>query len=364
MERQKVYDYIRVLACLCIIGIHSTGRSSYEFNEIWEIVDYILHDFFRISLPVFFLLSGALLLSGRKQESVGEFYKRRFIKIVLPFFVYSLFYAVWVNQNFRLLDCFSVETWKNIIKNILPGIKGTLETYQAVPLWFVYTIIGIYIVAPFLKVMLQNMDEKMLKTLAVVLFVMRCIKNYVPVWFGLKIGVDYIFSGWILYFILGYIIIQPWMEKYYKWIAVSGALAFGISSVVYIVFPQNVSENYYDLAPHMILQACGLFILMYKSENVICKNEKVTKVVTILSKYTFSIYLLHSFTMREVIKSGILDRLTGNVIIRELLQILFTFIVSFVLAVAVDNTIMKLFQNICEKILGRKKSKVYAGGNQ
>lgn len=364
MDRKKVYDYIRVLACFCIIGIHSTGGISYEFKEAWEFMEYTLHAFFMVGLPVFFLLSGALLLSGKRQESVGGFYKKRFVKIVVPFFIYSMFYVVWVNPGYGISDCFQLETWKAMVKNIIPGIKGTLETYQVVPLWFVYTIIGIYLVAPFLKIMMQNMNENMLKSLAVFLFVMRCIKNYFPVLFGFKIGIDYIFSNWVMYFLLGYIIIQPMMEKYYKWIEIGGALSFVISIIVSIGFPQYASDNYYDLAPHMILQACGLFIFMYRRESVICKNDKVTKVITGLSKYTFSIYLLHSFAMREVIKTGILDRLTGNVIIKELLQVLFTFIVSFVMAVIVDNSIVKFFQKICGKLLGRNESKIYAEKKQ
>lgn len=353
MERKKVYDYIRVLACVCIIGIHSTGKSTYNYKDIWEVCDYVIHSFFVISLPVFFLLSGALAISGKKQVSVKEYYINKLIKIVIPFFLCSLFYAVWVNQGVQFRDCLNLETWKMMLKNVLPGIKGTLEIQQVTHLWFVYSILGIYLVTPFLKVMLQHMDESMIKTLAVLMFVMRCIKNYIPVLFGFKIGVDYIFSGWIMYFILGYIIIQPMMQKYYWLLEAGGVAAFFISLIVYAVFPQYSSDNYYDLAPHMVLQACGLFVFIYRREAVICRNVAITKVVEVISKYTFSIYLVHLFVIGKLNGSGLLEKMTDNIVAQGMIRIACVFVISFVLAVILDNSIIKVCQNLCVKVLKR-----------
>jgi len=349
--RKRAYDYIRVLACFCVIGIHSTGRDSYSFKESWEIIDFFLQSFSRIGLPVFFILSGALILNQKKTMHVGEFYLKRFVKIVVPFFLYSLFYILWVNQGFVLSDCLKWETWRRIVSGILPGICATMETYQVITLWFVYTLIGLYLVAPFLAVMLQNMDEKMLKGLALFLIIMRCIKNYFPILFGFRIGIDYIFGSWCMYFILGYIIVQPFMEKYYSFIEVSGIAAFVISMLVKIFVPQYMSENYYDLAPHMIVQAIGMFIFVYRREAALGRFDKMSKIIEKLGKYTFSIYLLHSFVMGEVVRSGILERITSNVIINELLRIFMTFLGGFIIAVVVDNSIIKFTQYLCGKFI-------------
>lgn len=349
--RKKSYDYIRVLACFCVIGIHSTGRSNYNFRGGVEIVDFLLQSFSRIGLPVFFLLSGALILNQKNTVHIGQFYLKRFIKIVIPFFIYSLIYVLWVNQGFAFEDCFRLDTWKRVVNEILPGLRGIMETYQVITLWFVYTLLGLYLVAPFIAVMLQNMEEKMLGSLAFFLVVMRCIKNYFPVLFGFKIGVDYIFANWCMYFILGYIIVQPFMEKYYSAIEKTGIAALIISMIVKVFIPQYMCENYYDLAPHMILQAASMFIFIYRREDRIGKNEKVAVAIQKISKYTFSIYLLHSFVMGIVVRSGILEKMTSNIIINEILRIVITFFGGLIIAVVIDNSIIRIIQSICEKMI-------------
>lgn len=358
-SRKRAYDYIRVLACFCVIGIHSTGRDSYSFKEGWEMIDFFLQSFSRIGLPVFFILSGALILNQEKTIHIGEFYLKRLVKIVIPFMMYSLFYVLWVNQGFGVSDCLKLETWRRVVRGILPGIGAIMETYQVITLWFVYTLIGLYLVAPFLAVMLQNMGEKMLGGFALFLIIMRCIKNYFPILFGFKIGIDYIFGSWCMYFILGYIIVQPFMKKYYSVLELSGIAAFIISMLVKVFFPQYISENYYDLAPHMILQAVAMFICIYRREDRIGKNDKIAEIMRKLSKYTFSIYLLHSFVMGVIVRSGILDRMTSNIIVNELLRIILTFLGGLIIAFIVDNTIIKFVQYVCGKCIKGTRDIIY-----
>lgn len=51
----------------------------------------------RWSVPVFVMLSGALLLHPNKQESLSVFYKKRLSRILVPLIFWSLFYLLWAS---------------------------------------------------------------------------------------------------------------------------------------------------------------------------------------------------------------------------------------------------------------------------
>lgn len=103
-KRNYIYDYIRVIACICIIGIHVTARIPNEVpNQInfVYLFKYCIHAIFRIGLPIFTVLSGTLILSDTRKESIELFYYKRFVKVVIPFFLISLFYAICLDSRKR-----------------------------------------------------------------------------------------------------------------------------------------------------------------------------------------------------------------------------------------------------------------------
>ena len=84
-KRKPIYDVIRVISCLCIIAIHCTDALIEEktYDYVWYIGN-VIQSIVRIALPMFVLLSGALLLNSKKEEPLGG----SFIHIFLNIFVY------------------------------------------------------------------------------------------------------------------------------------------------------------------------------------------------------------------------------------------------------------------------------------
>ena len=74
---RSIFDFLRVISCIGIIGLHVTGDRTEPLGLFMEAV-------FRISLPMFFLLSGVLILTSKKEMKIGAFYLYRFEKIGIP----------------------------------------------------------------------------------------------------------------------------------------------------------------------------------------------------------------------------------------------------------------------------------------
>jgi len=87
---------------LAVILIHTTTRtleaSAFDLQSYsWTL---FLNQISRFAVPLFFIISGLVLELSAKEESYRTFFKRRFIKIFVPFVIWSLFYYYLVyNQN-------------------------------------------------------------------------------------------------------------------------------------------------------------------------------------------------------------------------------------------------------------------------
>ena len=89
-------DLIRTIAILSVIVLHAT-RDATSFQpeadfEVWRwwIVD-IYQSLSRVGVPLFVMLSGALLLQPSKKEPLRLFFKKRWTRIGLPFLFWGQF---------------------------------------------------------------------------------------------------------------------------------------------------------------------------------------------------------------------------------------------------------------------------------
>jgi len=93
-------DLIRVVAIYLVVVVHVSGQLTNIWGEIpnsqWLIAD-IYGGIARISVPLFFMISGYLLLP--RSETLKDFYMRRMTKVLIPFVAWSLIYLGWYCGN-------------------------------------------------------------------------------------------------------------------------------------------------------------------------------------------------------------------------------------------------------------------------
>ncbi|HVZ11553.1 MAG TPA: acyltransferase [Patescibacteria group bacterium] len=140
-KRDYAVDFIRLVAILAVVVIHTT---TYFLDRVTPLTSefYVLHainQFFRFAVPAFFAISGYLLASHySKGLDIKKFYSRRFGKILIPYFSWSLIYFLVVFPN-PIKDLFS----KIFINDLLTGDTS----YQ---LYFIPAIIILYFIFPIL----------------------------------------------------------------------------------------------------------------------------------------------------------------------------------------------------------------------
>ncbi len=202
-SREAWLDVLRIFATVMVTYIHAKPLLPQDYDALhatyWWISN-LLESFARcITVPCFFMIAGYCYL-GRKPEPILQFYKKRLFKIILPFLGASYVFLFLRYMGGEAL------TLKGIL--FMPFFHATADH-----LWFMYAMIGFYIIMPFLN--------KLLATLA-----LQETLIFLGIWWTATILIPFIgditYPRYTLYF-------QPWMMTPWLGYAIIGYLLNTIS---------------------------------------------------------------------------------------------------------------------------------------
>ena len=154
-KRKKVYlELLRILCAALVILNHIGGYSLYQtIDGIRRVPCLFLTMFTRINVPVFFMISGSLLLG--KQEDYGTVYKKRVVRIILLIiFAQIAFYCcMWFKKNI-LAHGHSAFSLGELFRGILSGKTGP-SAY-----WFLYSYLGFLMLLPISQRIARGMNRQ------------------------------------------------------------------------------------------------------------------------------------------------------------------------------------------------------------
>lgn len=278
-------DILRIMACILIVIMHSPIPNENANGLFLSSLSYIS----AAGIGLFFMISGALLLP--LNLDVKNFLKKRFTKVAFPAIIWSIIYLC---ANILMLD-------KPVGVNELLSIPFSAQGTPV--LWFIYTLLGLYLLAPILSRWLQAASRQELEFYLALWIVSLCYPflKYVLDINSSNTGILYYFSGYVGYFVLGYYLkVCP---DRLSWKMLVPAL------VVAIVVPvicklQHIEVDFFDLFWYLSIFVVIQCVCWWK---VICSikqsafGEKTSRFITELSKMTFGIYLVHIFIMRYIL---------------------------------------------------------------
>jgi surface polysaccharide O-acyltransferase-like enzyme len=205
-ERNVQLDAARTVATLVVIMIHLNDRifdpvAAHASDAEW-LLHAALNALGRLAVPVFVMISGALLIPRIDVARPFAFYKKR-----IPQFVFLLlFYALltdWVAAAAGYTPAF--DAWR-IVSDLAGG-----RMQNAFHLWFLKMIIGLYLAAPFIGAMQRGAPSSTLRTYCLVAAAVTMLPSTVAAltdsrpWrpFG-----NEAFGSYVVYFVAGHLIVN------------------------------------------------------------------------------------------------------------------------------------------------------------
>ena len=294
-QRLLFADIARVLATLAVIIVHSSGQLTLQHGEIaesWWVTGVFYNSICRWCVPVFILISGYFLLQPN-EETIAQFFRKRFSRVVIPYLVWAIIYTIYKFDNTIFIVGYI--PWHDIWLSITQQ-----EIYYH--LWFVSMIIGLYLLTPFLRVFTTHASKKQLEYFLIVWFFMDSISVYCP----LCIVVRYI--GWLAYvgvFVFGFYLSRYDLPK--RWLAplfIIGLLITFFGTLLLNSSQQNFDDRlFYFLSPNVLAVSIALFEWMKNMNWEKFMKPSAQNIIRKISFLTYGMYLIHALWI-DLLKNG------------------------------------------------------------
>lgn len=316
--REYAFDILRVISMIMVIIIHIANVYCRSFGMISTksyLISLIFNTICRVSVPIFFMISGSLLLDRSFNK---EKYLKRVLKYVILIVVWDIIYLVW--EYFYLGI-----TYDKLYMLVI-------DPYRA-HLWFLYTILVLYTIQPLLKLIMDksnNVVKIILLTVWIILSLASMINPYVAKFFTIFSYIGYFIIGKYLYdFIKKYD-----LRKYNISLVLIMIICFSIS--IWMNYSLSIKLNqFYNLffayrTPFIMISSFALYVLIISNY----RKDSLNKFITGLSDLSLGVYLIHGIFLDVTVKVFIYSSINSLIgipiftVIIFVLSIISTFIIK------------------------------------
>lgn len=292
-ERNISLDITRIIAVLAVVMIHTNVKFVTSYNTatpefFWgNIFDSIS----RIGVPLFVMISGALMLDENRNISIKSLFLKNIKNIAFLLIFWSVLYSCIYNIVFPLSKGESL-SFKRIVSSMLLG------HYH---MWYLYMIIGLYLITPFLREFISKKN----KNLILLFFAVSVLTQFSQpilnalslLWndviyfvkFIEKFRLDF-FGGFITYYIIGWYLTNIKIKK--KWSFYCMGFFSLLITVLYVQITKDYSNGYSNMNLLILLYSVAVFIALNCGKKW-TPDSRLKNIIEVLSKLSFGVYIVH-----------------------------------------------------------------------
>lgn len=304
MENNKKYilyfDLLNIFACFAVVALHVNGAvHTFAKTRNWVSCMFI-EALFYFAVPVFFMLTGATLMNYRKRYGTGTFFKKRLLKTLVPFIIWSIIGICWSVFYTKGMKISDINTPAKFISAVI-NCKG-MGIY-----WFFPALFSVYLTIPLFS--LVDEDKRIgKKGIFTYLILVYIVLNVLLPFVCRLTGIQWNSAlnavscgGYVVWFLIGYLLANTDINKKFRiLIYILGLIGFFM--YFYLTVQNSFKTGRFDktYAGYMnipaIFMGTAVFVLFkYGKWNLIDKHEKAVRFVRNLSSASFGVYLIHYY---------------------------------------------------------------------
>lgn len=239
------------------------------------------------------MLSGAFLLDNDKNKNYKYFYKKTFKKIVIPTIIFSILYFLPI----FIRNLFLIES--KTISEIFEPVKNFLIGQPSSHLWYLYMLIGVYILVPIVIRVKNDISQKTFEKVSIVFLALASISYWTSSYtLNYDIGMVFEFLGYLM---IGYTIRNNSHNKNSKKAVLYIILSITINIIAFYLNYLNITNKMptdtqilknswiSPLSPLIVISSVLLFMAF--------SNFNIKRDFSKLASYSFYIYLIHQFVL-------------------------------------------------------------------
>ena len=281
-------DLLRVLACFLVVFAHCCDPfvGQLDADRGAFLTGAFAGSLVRCSVPLFVMMTGVLLLPVG--EGMGAFYRRRIGRIVPPLLFWSLALPLLF---FAYLHTFGAATQSPTVDPASYTVRQLVVrlytfvfnfNYDTTPLWYLYMLVGLYLVMPVLGAWLRQASQRDLQ-LFLAVWGAALLLPYVEVAAPLlgyagnggnmglwgvcdwnAYGTFYYFSGFVGYLVLAYYLVRyPLRWSWRRTLGVMAplfAVGYLITALGFVATQNRFPGNFAYL--EIVWYFCGINVFM------------------------------------------------------------------------------------------------------
>ncbi len=308
---------LRILAALAVVVIHTRSLTFHETN----VYDFV-HACMLWSVPVFFMITGYIFI-GVKKISDYSSVKNNIIKFVVVLFTLGYFYAIC--QRFFEARNLTAMLFVNSFYDVL---KGNLFDHM----WYVYSIIGIYLILPILSLFVNN-NKKNLYTLLALTAIFGIIVPDICKMLNVSTSFKLPIGNYAFYVLAGATVKEITFDK----LKTLRNISLLIIPLYIIIYAYNIFVCNIFYASYTSILVATLSVSIF----IICaysfRNLNTNTIINSISKCTWGIYLLHPFFIHVIVKLFKFTITPYNQLIFYPLSCIFIFLISYIATLILKN---------------------------
>ena len=202
-QKKWYMEWLRVISMTAVVFTHIGATAHTDFPDTYyaNIGGVVLQGIVYLShfaVPIFFMITGALLLNPGKEITIGKIMKKYVLRYSIVLLIFGWGYAylemLFISKRF---------VWADLGISFVNMLQG----HSWAHMWYLYTLIGMLLVLPLLRAFIRNYEHKDVLFCLLFLFLFNSIFPIISELTGFKIGIVFpISSVYILYMLLGYVL--------------------------------------------------------------------------------------------------------------------------------------------------------------
>ncbi|MFD5600515.1 acyltransferase [Leucobacter sp. NPDC058333] len=300
-------EYFDVLRCVAIVAVVMIHVAITEWHEIsvdasrWEALTWV-NSALRFSVPIFFMISGALFLDPDRPVSVGSLLRKRIPRLAIAYLTWSLIYAA--------LTVYGPGGSGDPLEFISATVTGHFH------LWFLLALIGLNLATPILRlVTAERRVAWYFVALAVpfaTVFPLLVAVPFAGEMLGTVLGTmrfDLVL-GYSGYFVLGYLLHTMRLSRRalvaWTFAAIAGVVVTFIGTSAVSRAAGHTDERFFDFTTlNVAVVAVAVFALAKSWGDAHRLSDRWRRVIEIVGGASFGIYLVHPLFLWALRQFGI-----------------------------------------------------------